>query len=84
MLTIWRSSKATDKKHYIKRGVFCYAGYRIYPHRQTVNQLQSQQHEHTRALEYTIGFLSLLSNSSGLKSLAESPDPCAKNNNTLM
>ena len=30
-------------------------------------QLQSQLHEHNRALEYTLSFLSLPSDSSGLK-----------------
>jgi hypothetical protein len=50
-----------------QQGAFCYAGSRIYPHRYNAYQLQSQLNEHNRALEYTISFLSLPRNSSGLK-----------------
>jgi len=34
-----------------QQGVFCYAGCRTYPDRHNANQLQSQLHEHNRALE---------------------------------
>ncbi len=53
--------------HYCQQGVFCYAGCRTYPDRYIAYQLQSQLHEHNRALEYTLSFLSLISNSTGLK-----------------
>jgi hypothetical protein len=56
-------SNSTNAQH----GVFCYAGDRTYPHRHIAIQPQCQQNEHNQTLEYTISFLSLLSNSSGLK-----------------
>src|SRR5688572_18994899 len=50
-----------------QQGVFCYAGFRIYTHRYIANQLQSHLYEHNRALEYTLSFLSLISNSTRQK-----------------
>jgi len=48
------------------KGFFCYAGCRINPHRYNADQLQSQLNEYNRALEYTLSFLSLPSDSTGL------------------
>jgi hypothetical protein len=55
------------KKNRTQQAVFCYAGDRIYPHRHIAIQLQSQLNQNNRALEYTISFLSLTSDSTGLK-----------------
>src|SRR5688572_10141482 len=57
----------TFYKTIAQQGVFFYAGFRIYPDRHNADQLQSQLYEHNRALEYTLSFLSLISNSTGLK-----------------
>jgi hypothetical protein len=54
-------------KTYAQQGAFLLCWLQNNPHRYIANQLQSQLNEHNRALEYTISFLSLISNSTGLK-----------------
>jgi AraC-like DNA-binding protein len=73
-----QESRKSWKRTIAQRGVFCYAGWRIYPHRYIAVRLQPWLTEHNPALEYTINFLSLISNDSGAEvtrifSTAESP-----------
>jgi len=59
----FRKTRSTSAQ----QGAFCHAGCRINPDRHIANKLNSQLNEHNRALEYIISFLSLISNSTGLK-----------------